>query len=117
MWQRYTKKRATLMKFLQKAQKKNADWVPPGDSNPGHLVGVPIHAQVANPNAGFENTAGISDSIASSWLYKQSMLLIDFLTQELESDTAVHALHGRCVSLLAQCDNFKRKVYQEAHEN
>ena len=110
-------KKGNANEISPKSAKKNAYWVPPGDSNPGHLVGVPIHAQVANPNAGFENTAGISDSNASSWLYKQSMLLIDFLTQELESDTAVHALHGRCVSLLAQCDNFKRKVYQEAHEN
>ena len=36
------------------------------DSNPGHLVGVPIHAQAANPDAELENTAGISDSNAPS---------------------------------------------------
>ena len=54
------------------------------DSNPGHLVGVPIHAQAANPNAELENTAGISDSNGSSWLYKQSMLPIDFYLASLK---------------------------------
>ena len=64
------------------------------DLNPGHLVGVPIHAQAANPNAELENTAGISDSNASSWLYKQNMLLVDFLSQDPESSAVVHVLYG-----------------------
>ena len=53
------------------------------DSNPGHLVGVPIHAQAANPNAELENTAGISDSNGSSWLYKQNMLPSTFYLASL----------------------------------
>ena len=86
------------------------------DSNPGHLVGVPIHAQAANPNAELENTAGISDFNASSWLYKQSMLHV---ARRLftSSDAVVHVLHGRCSSLLFKCGNFSwDAVSKDTHE-
>ena len=87
------------------------------DSNPGHLVGVPIHAQAANPNAELENTAGISDSNAPSWLYKQSMLPIDFLPCKLGTDALLPELHVRCSSLLFKCDNFSwDAASKDAHE-
>ena len=87
------------------------------DSNPGHLVGVPIHAQAANPNAELENTAGISDSNASSWLYKQNMLHSTFYLASLKvALLCIHSMKGAALCFLSATTSVGM-LYQKIHMN
>ena len=87
------------------------------ESNPGHLVGVPIHAQAANPNAEFENTAGISDSNGSSSLYKQNMLHSIFYLVSLKVTLwCIHSMKGAALCFLSATTSVGM-LYQKIHMN
>ena len=87
------------------------------DSNPGHLVGVPIHAQAANPNAELENTAGISDSNGSSWLYKQNMLHSTFYLTSLKVTLwCIHSMKGAALCFLSVTTSVGM-LHQKIHMN